>query len=185
MSLIIYREEKQGELQVVPDGEYIAKIIDIEVDSSNSKVYYVSFMLSTGEVIRNRYVFNPKKRDPLDILISVTLGHRSINVDLEEIIGKTVKITVANEGIYTNVKKVNQLDQEDLKELERYLNNEDTDDLDLLDDDDEPDEAIEDDEDLEPLGDPEDDNTDETENEDAEEPQSNWGYSGRSRRRRS
>ncbi|MGC5776633.1 hypothetical protein [Paenibacillus pabuli] len=185
MSLMIYREEKQGEFQVVLDGEYIAEIIDVEADSSNNKAYYVSFKLSTGEVIRNRYVSNPKKRDPLDILISVTLGHGSINVDLEEIIGKTVKITVANEDIYTNVKKVNRLNRQELEELERYLNDEDIDDLDSLDDDDEPDEALEDDEDLEPLGDPEDDITDEIENENAEEPQRNWGYSGRRRRRRS
>ncbi|WP_025686050.1 hypothetical protein [Paenibacillus maysiensis] len=138
MSFMINREGKKAELQVVPDGEYTAEITDVEADLSNDKACYVSFTLLTGEVIRNRYVSNPKKRDPLDILINVTLGRRSINVDLEEIIGKFVKITVANEQIYTNVKKVNKLNQQDIEELERHLKDEDTDEIeesDELDDD--------------------------------------------------
>lgn len=186
MSFMLYREEKKEELQLVPDGQYTAEVTAVEADPSNNKACYVSFTLLTGKTIRNRYVFNPKKRDALDILVNVALGSASINIDLEDIIGKFVKITVVNEDIYTNVKKVNRLNQKDIENLERHLNDEDTNDLDSSDDEEreELDEEVEDDElDLESWEDSEVEDTDEIEDEDAEEPQSTSSDYGRRRRR--
>ncbi|MGX4583032.1 hypothetical protein [Paenibacillus chitinolyticus] len=176
MSFMIYRAKKLRKMNIL-NGGYLAEIIKIERDKSDRNAWYVEFRLFNEGIVRNRYVDNPEKYSPLDSLIDAALGTDSGDVDLNEIIGCYVKVTVVNEGRYTNVKKVNSLNKQDMEELERYqdeasssdnVDNEST--YDDSYDEDESDELDEEELDLEDDPDDEDDPEDEPESS-FEEPQ--------------
>ncbi|MNK29903.1 hypothetical protein D3C87_483060 [compost metagenome] len=183
MSYMLYRSKKLQNNNI-QDGEYPAKIVNVEPDKRNNDVWYVQFELVNGGIVRNRYVDHPDIISALDYLIFAALGQEVEDLDLLQIIGCYVMITVQKRGVYTNVIRVENLNEKDIEELERHLNDEDTDDLDSPDDEEseELDEEIEDDElDMESWEDSKVEDTDDTEDEDAEEPQST--SLGRRRRR--
>ncbi|WP_145414888.1 hypothetical protein [Paenibacillus xylanexedens] len=185
MSFMLYRSKKL-QRNNIQDGEYPAKIVNVEPDKRNKDVWHVQFELANGGIVRNRYVDHPDIISALDYLIFAALGQEVEDLDLLQIIGCYVMITVQKRGMYTNVIRVENLNEKDIEELERHLNDEDTDDLDSSDDDEdeELDEELEDDElDMESWEESEDEDTDDTEDEDAEELQSPWLDPGKRRRR--
>ena len=179
MSFMVYRANKLRKTNI-QDGDYISEIIKIEQDKSNRNVWYVTFKLLNGEIIRNRYVDDPNKYSAFDVLIDAVLGTDSSDVDLVDLIGNYVKISVVNESRYTNVKRVRGLNEQDKEEVERYEDEELTDDGDEID---ELDDETPDDEELDLELDDNNDLEDDPEP-DIEEPRRNRLGSGFGRKRR-
>lgn len=129
MSFKIYRANKLRKA-TIQDGNYVAKVHNVEPDNRSSDVWYVEFELLSGEIVRNRYVDRPDIFTALDHLIDVALGADCEEINLLEIIGRYVKITVKRRGRYTNVTWVDPLSNADQEELKQHLKDEDTDELD-------------------------------------------------------
>lgn len=117
MSFMIYRSKKLRKATTL-DGDYIAEIEEIEPDKSQSDVWHVKFRILNGELINNRYIDDSNKYSALDALIDAALGTDSSDVDLNDLIGCYVKITVANEGRFTNVKRVTSLSEQEQEGIE-------------------------------------------------------------------
>ncbi|WP_211748743.1 hypothetical protein [Paenibacillus sp. Marseille-Q4541] len=158
MSFMINREKKLRKSNI-QDGSYLAEIIEIKQGKSDCNIWHVEFkLLAEGETISNRYVDNPEVYGAFDALIDAALGIDSCNVDLSELVGHYVKVIIANEGRYTNVKRVYKVNRQDMEEIERYQEDhlEEDDSDNELDDDELDDDELEIEDDLEDDSDPED-----------------------------